>query len=147
MTRHDVTDTEYARALAAGQRAGDAEFRARAVRYVPDYDAIEIVTAKSGGFLIPRGLVEALKDVAPEHLTKLALWPDGSLIEIKELDIHISVHGVVTAALPFLVPRRVMARVFAARGGSATSKAKATSSKENGKRGGRPRKASPRKAA
>ncbi len=81
-----------------------------------------------------------------EHLAELTLWPDGSLIE--SLDIHISVHGMVMAALRVLVPRPVMAGVFAAQGGSATSKAgKTTSSRENGKKGGRPRKAPPRKAA
>ena len=81
-------------------------------------------------------------------MAELALWPDGSLIEIESLDIHISVHGMVMAALRVLVPRPVMAGVFAAQGGSATSKAgRATSSRENGKKGGRPRKAPPRKAA
>ncbi len=81
-------------------------------------------------------------------MAELTLWPDGSLIEIESLDIHISVHGMVMAALRVLVPRPVMAGVFAAQGGSATSKAgKTTSSRENGKKGGRPRKAPPRKAA
>ena len=54
MSKHQVTDSQYAQALAAGQREAEAEFRAQAVRYVPEWDAIEIVTTRNTGFLIPR---------------------------------------------------------------------------------------------
>jgi hypothetical protein len=38
---------------AAGQSEAEAEVRAQAVRYVPDCNAIEIVTTRNAGFLIP----------------------------------------------------------------------------------------------
>lgn len=84
-----------------------------------------------------------LQDVGPGDLAKLAVWPDGSLIETEELDIHVSVDGMVKAAPPILVPGRIVAGLFAAAGGAARSQAKAESSRQNGKKGGRPR----RKAA
>lgn len=143
MTRHEITDAAYASALEAGRLAAQSEFRALAVRYLPDRDAIEVITTRNGGFVIPRHLIGVLQDVGPGDLAKLAVWPDGSLIETEELDIHVSVDGMVKAAPPILVPGRIVAGLFAAAGGAARSQAKAESSRQNGKKGGRPR----RKAA
>jgi hypothetical protein len=141
MTDHTISDADYAMALEAGRQAAESEFRAQSVAYLPDRDAIEVITVRNGGFLIPRNLIGALEDVGPDDLAKMELWPDGSLIEIEDLDIHISVDGMVKAALPVLVPSRIMAGFFAASGGAAKSKAKAKSSRQNGKKGGRPKKA------
>ena len=140
MTQHQITDAEYAAALIAGQAEAEAEVRAQAVRYVPDRDAIEIVTTRNAGFLIPREWIGALQDVPREDLAKLEVWPDGSAIELEGRDIHISVHGLMTAILPAMLPRRAMAAIFASRGGKATSDAKRSSAQANGRKGGRPRK-------
>ena len=141
MTQHAITDTEYAAALVAGQAAAEEEMRAQAVRYVPDRDAIEIVTAGNAGFLIPRGWIGALQDVPTDDLAKLEIWPDGSAIELEDRDIHISVHGLMTAILPAMLPPRAVAAIFASRGGKVTSDAKRSSARANGRKGGRPRKA------
>ncbi len=142
MTRHHVTDAEFAAALAAGRTEEETEIRAQAVRYVPDRDAIEIVTTRHAGFLIPRGWIGALQDVPTEDLTQLEVWPDGSAIELESRDIHISVDGLLTAILPAMLPTRTIAAIFASRGGRATSAAKRSSAQENGRRGGRPHKTS-----
>jgi hypothetical protein len=147
MTQHQITDAEYAAALVAGQAAAEAEVRAQAVRYVPDRDAIEIVTTRNAGFLIPRGWIGALQDVPIEDLAKLEIWPDGSAIELEDRDIHISVHGLMTAILPAMLPPRAVAAIFASRGGKATSDAKRSSAQANGRKGGRPRKAAKTAAA
>lgn len=140
MTQHQITDAEYAAALIAGQAEAEAEVRAQAVRYVPDRDAIEIVTTRNAGFLIPREWIGALQDVPREDLAKLEVWPDGSAIALEGRDIHISVHGLMTAILPAMLPPRAMAAIFASRGGKATSDAKRSSAQANGRKGGRPRK-------
>ncbi|HEY1432444.1 MAG TPA: DUF2442 domain-containing protein [Stellaceae bacterium] len=147
MTQHQITDAEYAAALAAGRAEAEGEVRAQAVRYVPDRDAIEIVTTRNAGFLIPREWIGALQDVPTEDLAKLEIWPDGSAIEIEERDIHISVHGLMTAILPAMLPPRAVAAIFASRGGKATSDAKRNSAQANGRKGGRPRKAAKTEAA
>ncbi len=140
MTQHRITDAEYATAIAAGQAEAATEFRAQAVRYVPDRDAIEIVTTRNAGFLIPRQWVGALQEVPTEDLARLDVWPDGSAIELEDRDIHISVHGLLTAILPAMLPPRAVAAIFASRGGKATSDAKRNSAQANGRKGGRPRK-------
>ena len=144
MSKHQITDAQYAEALAAGQAEADAEFRAQAVRYVPEWDAIEIVTTRNTGFLIPRQWIGALQEASANDLKKLEVWPDGSAIEIEQCDIHIGVHGLIVALLPAMLPSHVIAAVFASRGGQSTSAAKRQSAQENGRKGGRPRK---RKAA
>lgn len=141
MTQNQITDAEYAAALAAGRAEAEAEIRAQAVRYVPERDAIEIVTAGNAGFLIPRAWIGALQDVPTADLARLETWPDGSAIVIEDRDIHISVHGLMTAILPAMLPSRAVAAVFASRGGKATSEAKRGSAQANGRKGGRPRKA------
>jgi hypothetical protein len=140
MNTQQIGDAEYAAALAAGRAETETEVRAQAVRYVPDRDAIEIVTNRNAGFLIPREWIGALQDVPTEELGKLEVWPDGSAIELDDRDIHISVHGLLTAILPAMLPSRTVAAIFASRGGQATSRAKRISSQANGRKGGRPRK-------
>ncbi len=147
MTKHQITDAEYAAALAVGQAEAETEVRAQAVRYVPDRDAIEIVTTRNAGFLIPRQWIGALQDVSAEDLARLEVWPDGSAIEIEDRGVHISVHGLVTAVLPAMLPPRAVAAIFASRGGKATSEAKRSSAQANGRKGGRPRKTSRTEAA
>jgi hypothetical protein len=75
-----------------------------------------------------------------EELVKLNVWPDGSAIELEDRDIQISVHGLMTAILPGVIPARTVAAIFASRGGKATSAAKRSSAQVNGRKGGRPRK-------
>ena len=133
-----ISDAEYTAALAAGRIKREIEMRAQAVRYVPKRDAIEVVTNHNAGFLIPRQWIGALEDVPTEELIKLEVWPDGSAIELEDRDVHISVHGLLTAMLP----SRSVAAIFASRGGRATSSAKRKSSRANGRKGGRPRKRS-----
>jgi hypothetical protein len=147
MSRHQITDAEYAAALAAGRAEMETEIRVQAVRYVLDRDAIEVVTTRNAGFLIPRQWIGALQDVTTEDLMRLEVWPDGAAIEIEDRDIHISVHGLLSAVLSAMLPPRAIAAIFASRGGKATSEAKRISAQENGRRGGRPRKRAKNKAA
>ena len=140
MNTQPISDAEYATALVTGRAESETEIRAKAARYVPERDAIEIVTNRNAGFLIPRQWIGALQDVPIEELGNLEVWPDGSAIELEDRDIHISVHGLLTAILPAMLPSRTVAAIFASRGGQATSRAKRLSSKVNGRKGGRPRK-------
>ena len=75
-----------------------------------------------------------------EELSKLDVWPDGSAIELEDRDIQISVHGLLSAVLPAMLPSSAVAAIFARRGGKSTSEAKRASSQANGRKGGRPRK-------
>jgi len=69
------------------------------VRYLADRDLLEIETTREEVFLIPRAWIGALQDVPADELTRLAVWPDGSAIELDERNIHISVDGLLTNVL------------------------------------------------
>lgn len=138
MKRHQITDAEYAAAIATGRAQADSEIRAQAVRYIPDRDAVEIIANRNAGFLIPREWIGALQDVPIKDLTKMEVWPDGSAIELEDHDIHLSVHGLMIAVLPAMLPSKVVSAIFASRGGQATSAVKRTSARTNGRKGGRP---------
>jgi hypothetical protein len=140
MNIQPISDAEYAAALVTGRAESETEIRAQVVRYVPERDAIEIVTNRNAGFLIPRQWIGALQDVPIEELDNLEVWPDGSAIELEDRDIHIEVHGLLAAILPAMLPSRTVAAIFASRGGQATSRAKRLSPKVNGRKDGRPRK-------
>jgi hypothetical protein len=137
MADRSIANAELAAALAAGRVEAEMEIRALAVRYVADRDSIEITTTRHAGFLIPRGWIGALHDVPIEELTTLAVWPDGSAIELEDRDIQISVDGLP----PAMLPTKMVVALFASRGGRSTSTAKRNSARENGLKGGRPRKA------
>ena len=136
----DFTDQELSRALDAGRREAKTEFRARSVRYDPDRDVVEIVTAQDIGFLVPRAWIGPLAQLPPDQLALLDIWPDGSDIEIDTLDIHVSVHGLLSQVLPAMLPTSFLAGLFGGRGGRSTSDAKKATARENGRKGGRPRK-------
>jgi len=49
---------------------------------VADWSAIEVVTTRHAGFLIPSGWIGVrCKDGPIEKLAQLEIWPDGSAIE------------------------------------------------------------------
>lgn len=147
MTTHEITEQGITRALEAGLQEAEAEFRARAVRYCSDRDVVEIVTTREAGFLIPRSWISAFAGLSSGQLAELAVWPDGSAIELETLDIQVSVHGLLTQALPAMLPARAVAGLFASRGGRSTSHAKRVTARANGRKGGRPRKPASPEAA
>jgi hypothetical protein len=114
------------------------EVRARAVRDVPERDAVEIVTTRNAGFLIPTAADRRIAGGASGRSGEAGSLPDGSAIELEGRDIHISVCGFMTAILPAMLPARAVAAIFASRGGRAASDARRSSAEANGRRGGRP---------
>lgn len=113
MSEHPINDADHAAALSAGRTQAAAELRARSVRYLPGRDVLEIEILRGGGFLIPRAWIGALRDVAAEELAQLAVWPDGSAIELEARDIHISVEGLLVDVLPDLLPESTLATLSA----------------------------------
>ena len=71
--KHQIGDAEYAAALAAGRAEADMEIRAQTVRYLPEQDALEIVTTRGAGFVIPRSWIGAIDEVSPEELRAVDL--------------------------------------------------------------------------
>lgn len=131
-----ISQEELDRAVEAGRARMDAEFRAKSVRYDAARDVVELTMIEDWGLVFRRADILEFRDVAPKDMEKIEVSPAGMGLEIDDLDIHIGINGLVTS---FISPH-LMAKSLGRRGGGVRSEAKQASARENGKKGGRPRK-------
>lgn len=132
----DKAYAEYAAALKAGQARKERGLLAEAVHYDPDSDRIvvEMVGGWNIGFMRQR--IAEFADVSADDLVNIGLSPAGTTLELASYDVYVSLEGLFGA----LVPKEALSRLFASKGGQATSHAKAMSARANGRKGGRPKK-------
>lgn len=129
-------DKNYARASDAGRKAAAAEPRARTARYDTKNDRIVIELANGCVFAFPPRLAQGLEQATRAQLARVAVTARGGGLYWEDLDVDLSVPGLVMGVFGSKTWMRELAR----RGGSASTEAKAIASRENGKKGGRPRK-------
>ena len=123
---------------AANKRGAAAIARgpvARAARY--DARRGLIVVSLEGGceFAFPVAQTEGLADAPRSKLSKIAISPNGLGLHWPLLDAGLYVPGLIEGTFG---SRRWMQQI-GKRGGLSRSAAKAKASRENGKRGGRPK--------
>jgi Protein of unknown function (DUF2442) len=108
---------------------------ARAARY--DARRALIVISLEGGceFSFPTALAEGLADAPRSKLGKIEISPNGLGLHWPQLDADLYVPALIEGAFG---SRRWMQQIGGL-GGAARSAAKAKASRENGKRGGRPK--------
>ena len=111
--------------------------RARTARF--DRANGRVVVELSSGilFAFPVTRIPALRRVAPTQLAGVRVSKSGSTLSWENLDVDLSVAGLLLSA----VDPSERARHLASLAGRATSAAKAAAARANGRRGGRPRKA------
>lgn len=136
MNKDVITEADLARAVEAGEHRMAAEFRAADVRFNETRNVIELTMIDGWGLFFRYTDIEEFRDVSPEDMKKLEISPAGMGLELDALDIHVSIHGLVTA---FISPH-LMAKSLGRRGGETKSPAKKQSARKNGKKGGRPKK-------
>ncbi|WP_317135206.1 DUF2442 domain-containing protein [Nguyenibacter vanlangensis] len=97
-----------------------------------------LVTLNNGVELtVPTDLIEGLKGATPADLSAIEITPLGTGLHWPNLDADVSVEGLMQGIFG---SRKWMAQQMGRTGGSSRSVAKATAARENGKKGGRPRK-------
>jgi hypothetical protein len=121
-------------AIARGKEMMRTEPRALSARYDPKSGRIIVELASGATFAFPPALVEGLCDGTPEQLAEVEVAGSGFRLHWPSLDQDYTVAGLMNGIFG-------TARWMAQRAGSATSEKKALASRENGKKGGRPRKA------
>lgn len=120
-----------ARARAA--EADAAEPRAVSAAYDTREERVRVELRNGCAVLVPVEFVPGLEGASPEQLAGVSVEDGGAALRWEELDAD--------ASLPGLVARVLDVRAWAARYlGQSTSEAKARAARENGKKGGRPRK-------
>lgn len=127
------SDSQAGGAIERGKAKLAAEPRAMAARYDATANRIIVDLTSGATFAFPPALVEFLQDATPEQLAGVEVQGAGFGLHWEALDVDYTVAGLMNGIFG-------TARWMAARAGQATSSAKAQASRENGKKGGRPRK-------
>jgi len=88
-------------------------------------------------FAFPTQMAEGLYDASPESLADIEISPAGLGLRWPQLDADVYIPAILQGIFG---SKTWMAQQLGATGGRARSKAKASASRENGRRGGRPKK-------
>ncbi len=127
---------EIDRARAAGIALAETEPRAIKAWYAADSERvfIELTNGVMMGF--PYRLLQGLSNGTPEQLAEVEILPTGSALHWESLDVDLGVAQLVSG----LFGSKAWMTELGRHGGQSKSEAKAQASRDNGKRGGRPRK-------
>lgn len=132
-----LTDEQIDTAEERGRRILAEEIRARGASYDAASSRVVVELVNGCGYVFPTALVEDLRSAAAADLAVIEVDGLGLNLHWPRLDIDLSVPALVGGIFG---TRRWMASQFARIGGSTTSPAKARAARENGTKGGRPRK-------
>ena len=130
-----TTDAEIDAAIARAKAAERERPKAIAAVYRLADDTVVITLATGVQVAIPRKLLQGLQDATPRQLAKVEIGGPGTGLHWPLLDVDHYVPGVLAGVFG---TRRWMSEI-GRRGGMVRSAAKATASRINGRKGGRPR--------
>jgi Protein of unknown function (DUF2442) len=131
-----VTEQEFAEADQRSQAQRRAGY-AVAARYDRRSARIVIKLNTDVQISFPPRLAQGLADASPEDLATIEITPSGLGLYWPKLDADLYVPALLAGQLG---SKQWIAAQLGAIGGKARSQAKAASSRENGRKGGRPRK-------
>ena len=131
-----ITDETFTQALKRAQ-AKRQDGYAVAARYDRRTSRIVVKLNTDVHISFPARVAEGLADASPDELATIEITPSGLGLHWPRLDADLYVPGLLAGQFG---SKRWMAAQLGAVGGRARSQAKAKSSRENGRKGGRPRK-------
>ena len=113
------------------------EPRAESVKFDRTPNGLVVITLKNGAFFsVPYQLIQGLEQASPEDLNDLWLDASGSSVHWEKLDADFSIAGLVAGVFG----TKVWMAQLGSKGGKSKSAAKANAARQNGKKGGRPKK-------
>jgi Protein of unknown function (DUF2442) len=128
---------QFDRAKAAGKAAAETEPRAVKAWYAVDSERVFIELTNGVVMGFPYRLLQGLANGTPEQLAEVEIMPTGTALHWKSLDADLGVPQLVSG----LFGSKAWMTELGRHGGKSKSEAKAQASRDNSKRGGRPRKA------
>jgi hypothetical protein len=128
-------EERYMKAVEAARESDGIEPRAVGVKYDPRLKRIVVDLANGTTFIFPPSLAQGLADASVQDLKNVSITPSGEGLRWESLDADLS----LTSLLMGIFGSKKWMSELGRRGGKARSDAKATASRENGRKGGRPR--------
>lgn len=139
MAKTRLSDREILAQIPAARRAARLEAatspRAKSARYDRITKRVEIELANGCAFAFPASLAQGLRGASPADLSRIAIELDGEGLLWERLDADLLVSELLRGVFG---SRRWMSEVGRTLG-RVRSEAKATASRINGRKGGRPR--------
>jgi hypothetical protein len=127
---------EIARAKTAAKQANASEVRAKSVHYNRSTELVVIKLKNGATFSFPPKLAQGLENATPKQLDDVWLSASGNSIHWESLDADFSIPGLIAG----IFGTKTWMSELGRKGGQTTSSAKSTAARENGKKGGRPKK-------
>lgn len=127
-----VSDAELEAARERGRELERSTPQATAARFDAGSGRLVLDFSNGSTFMVPARSLQGLETATDAELAEVEV-SFGYALRWETLDVDFTVPGVLNGIFG-------TARFMAARAGRATSPAKAASSRENGRKGGRPRK-------
>ena len=129
-----LTDAMYERGVKKAKK--DEPFDVVQARYDRRHDALDLTFRRGITVSVPRARIRELKNAAAGDLAKVEIQPGGDGISFRTIDVDIYVPGLLADELGSVFSKAMGRRTR----GRSTPK-KAAASRENGRKGGRPKKA------
>jgi hypothetical protein len=142
MTQHkwslsdEELDAQIQKAKTAWIESENTEQQAKKAEYNHQRNLIFIELTNGIEINIPPILIEGLSEAKPQDLENLHLSDYGRSIHWESLDVDLDIPGIVSGILG----TKAWMSQLGKKGGEKTSLTKAAAARENGKKGGRPRK-------
>ncbi len=133
---------KIAKAKDADKKANATEPRAESAGYDEANDLIVIRLKNGAIFSFPPQLAQGLVNATPEQLNDIWISASGSSIHWESLDVDFG----ITELLAGIFGTQASMSELGRKGGEKTSSAKAKAARENGKKGGKPKKNAPLKS-
>jgi hypothetical protein len=131
-----LTNPDIAVARRRGAAADRAELRAAAARYNPATGLVTVDLTNGCLFAFPARALQGLAQAPEADLAQVEVIGAGLGLHWEALDADFTVPGLL---MGLFGSQTWMAREQARRAGATTSPAKAAAARENGRKGGRPR--------
>jgi hypothetical protein len=135
-----ISDRDIEAALERGRTADAGEPRAVGAHYDQATGRVVVELANGTQFAFPASLGQGLHDATPAQLAGVEVLAGGRALRWDALDVDMGVAPLVAGVFGTRGWMAELRRELARSGGRAASPAKARAARENGRKGGRPRK-------